>query len=123
MRVVLIWASNNPEKFWNKILKNLVSKWHMIFPVNPKEEKIENLKAYKKISDINDNYEIINFVIRPELTLSILQENLEILKNKTIWCQAWASNDEIKEFLERNWFRNYITDSCIMLQDINKKIK
>ena len=25
MKIVLIWASNDPEKYWNKILKDLIS--------------------------------------------------------------------------------------------------
>ena len=119
MKIALVWASNNPEKFWNKILKDLILKWHKVFPINPKEEKIEGINVYKNISDIKDEYEIINFVTKPEVTLNILKNNFELLKNKKIWCQPGASNNEIKVFLEKNNFKDYIIDSCIMIEDIS----
>lgn len=120
MNIVLIWASANPDKFWNKILKDLINKWNTVFPINPKENSINWIKTYKKISDINNNYEIINFVTKPEITLNILNENKKLIKNKKIWCQPWACNNKVKEYLEQNSFKSYILDSCIMIENIKK---
>lgn len=117
--IVLIWASNNPEKYWNKILKDLISKGYNIYPINPKEETIEWMKVYKNLDEISFDYEVVNFVVKPEITLNILKNNIQLLKNKKIWCQPWSSNEEIKQFLEDNNFSDYITDSCIMVQKIN----
>ncbi len=119
MKIVLIWASNNPEKYGNKILKDLVGKWHTVYPINPKEDEIEWIKAYKTLKDISDDYEVINFVVKPEITLNLLENNLDLIKSKKIWCQPWASDDKVKKFLEENNFSDYITDSCIMVQKIN----
>lgn len=118
MNIVLIWASNNSEKFWNKILIDLISKWHTVFPINPKESEIEGIKIYKNIWEINKKYEIVNFVVKPKITNLILEKNLEILQNKKIWIQPWASNEKTKEILKNNWFKDYIVDSCIMIKDI-----
>jgi len=118
MKIALIWASNNPEKYWNKILKNLINKWYIVIPVNPKEETIEWIKTFKSIKEIKDDFEIVNFVVPPTITLETLKNNKDLLKNKKIWIQPWAESDEIKNFLKENNFSDYITDSCIM---INKK--
>lgn len=120
MKIVLIWASANPEKYWNKILKDLVSKWHKVFPVNPKETQIEGIKTYKSIWEIKEDYEIINFVVKPEIVLNILENNFELIRNKTIWCQPGASDEKVKGFLEKNNFKDYILDSCIMIENIKK---
>lgn len=119
MKIVLIWASNNPEKYGNKILKDLVSKWHTVFPINPKEEEIEGIKVYKSLPELDQDFDVVNFVIKPEITLKVLENNLELLKSKKVWCQPWASDDKIKEFLQNNSFSDFITDSCIMVQKIN----
>ncbi len=119
MKIVLIWASNNPEKFWNKILKDIVSKWHNVIPINPKETEIEWIKTYKNIGEIHSDFDIVNFVVKPEITNLILEKNLKILQNKKIWIQPWASNEETKDFLKNNWFKNYIIDSCIIVEKIN----
>ena len=121
--IVLIWASNNPEKFGNKIFKNLKSKWYNIHPINHKEEFIEWEKCYKNLENFleyNIEYDVINFVIRPNIVLKILEKNLENIYDKKIWCQPWASNDEVIEFLHENDFKDYIVESCIMLKKLNK---
>lgn len=119
MKIVLIWASNNKEKYWNKILKDLVNKWYEVIPVNPNEKEIEGIKAHKILKTVPKNFDIINFVVPPKITLQILEKNKELLKNKKVWIQPWAQNDEIKIFLKKNNFSDYITDSCIMINKIN----
>lgn len=119
MKIALVWASNDTEKYGNKILKDLIKKGHTVYPINTKEDYIENIKAYKSLSEVNDDFEIVNFVVKPEITLQILEKNIEILRNKTIWCQPGASDDLVIDFLKNN-FTHYITDSCIIIQDIKK---
>lgn len=119
MRIALVWASNNPEKFWNKILKDLISKWHTIIPVHPKERNIEWIKTFSNLWAIKWEYDIINFVVKPEITLQILQKYRKKILKKQIWCQPWASDESVKDYLENHKFKWYITDSCIMIEDIN----
>lgn len=116
MKIVLVWASNNPEKYWNKIFKDLFSKGYTVYPINPKEEFIEGVKAYKSLIDIKEFYDVVNFVTPPSITLDTLKNNLDLIRDKKIWCQPWASDQMVKEFLKNNNFKDYITDSCIMLQ-------
>jgi len=120
MKIALIWASNNPEKYWNKILKDLIFKWYTVYPVNPKESEVEGIKSYKTISDIKENFDAINFVVPPKITLTTLEKDLNLIKSKKIWCQPWASDQKVKVFLENNWFTDYVIDSCIMLETIKK---
>lgn len=119
MKIVLIWASNDSEKFWNKILKDLISKWHTVIPVNPKEKEIEWIRSHINLWVIKDNYDIIDFVVKPEITLQILRKYRKSILKKKIWCQPWSSDDNVKEFLEKSWFKDYITDSCIMVEKIS----
>jgi len=118
-KVVIIWASNNEEKFWNKILKNLISKWYDVIPVNPNEAEIEWVKTHKILKTVPKNFDIINFVVPANITLQILQKYKVLLKDKKVWIQPWAENDEVKEFLKENEFTDFITDSCIMIEKID----
>jgi len=123
-KIVLVGASNNPEKYWNKILKDLISKWYIVYPINPKEEEIEWIKVYKNLKNFlsyNKDFDVINFVVRPQVVYKELKENLEKIKNKKIWCQPWASDDDVIRFLHENEFKDYIVNSCIMLEDLSKK--
>jgi len=118
-KIVLIWASNNSEKYWNKILKDLIGKWYKVIPVNPKEEEIEWIKTHKILKTVPKNFDIINFVVPPKITLQILEKYKELLKNKKVWIQPWAEDVNVEKFLEENNFSDYITKSCIMINDLN----
>lgn len=119
MKIILIWASNNKEKYGNKILKFLIKKNYEIIPINPKEKEIEWIKTHKILKTVPKNFDIVNFIVPPKITLQILQKYTKLLKNKKIWIQPWAENDEVKNFLKENNFSNYITNSCIMIKDLN----
>jgi predicted CoA-binding protein len=119
MKIVLIWASNNPEKYGNKILKDLIKKWHIVYPLNPKEIEIEWLHTHKTLKTVPKDFDIIDFVVPANVTLQILQKYTELLKNKKVWIQPGAEDNEVKTFLKDNWFTDYITDSCIMIEKIN----
>jgi predicted CoA-binding protein len=47
-----------------------------------------------------------------------IKENLEQIKDKKIWCQPGASDDEVINLLFANDFQDYIVNSCIMLEDL-----
>lgn len=118
MKIVVIWASANAEKFGNKILKDLISKWHEVVPVNPNEEEIEWIKTHKVLKTVPKNFDIINFVVPANVTLQILKKYTKLLVNKKVWVQPGAEDEEVKEFLKENDFSDYITESCIMLENI-----
>ncbi len=119
MKIVVIWASNNPEKYGNKILKDLVEKWYEVIPVNPNEAEIEWLKNHKILKTVPKNFDIINFVVPPKVTLQILKEYTKLLQNKKVWIQPWAEDEEVENYLKKNNFSDYITKSCIMIEDLN----
>ena len=43
-RIAVAGASSNPEKYGNKIVRNLLGKGYTVLPLNPREETIEGLK-------------------------------------------------------------------------------
>lgn len=116
-KIVIIWASNNPDKFWYKITKNLLNKNHELYLVNPKGWKILWQDVYKNISEINNDFEIVNFITQPSVTIKILQDNFKILKNKTIWCQPGSTDLICENYIAEN-YSDYIINSCIMIEKL-----
>jgi len=119
MKIVIIWASNDIDKYWNKIVKDLVAKWHNVIPVNPNEKQIEWIKSHKALSTVPKSFEVYNFVVPAKVTLQVLKKYKDLLKTKKVWIQPWAEDDEVKNFLKENQFEDYVTDSCIMIEKIN----
>ena len=111
--IALVGASNNPKKYGNKILLDLLGKGHTVFPINKKENQIEGLKSYKTVSDLPLVPSIINFVIPPiegiEVTKDLVEKGYD-----NFWYQPGAESTEISNFLKSNK-KNFIDDKCIMV--------
>ena len=112
--IALVGASNDPKKYGNKILLDLVSKGYNVAPINSKEDTIAGIKSYKNILDLKEHPSIINFVVPPSIGLQITKE---LVKNNldNYWYQPGAESEEISSFLKAN-NKNFIDDKCIMVE-------
>ena len=112
--IALVGASNDPKKYGNKILLDLVSKGYNVAPVNSKEKTIAGIKSYKNVLDLKDSPSIINFVVPPSIGLQITKELVKINLDN-YWYQPGAEIEEISSFLNANK-KNFIDDKCIMVE-------
>ena len=111
--IALVGASNDPTKYGNKILLDLVKKGYNVAPVNTKEDTIAGIKSYKNILDLKESPSIINFVVPPSIGFQITKELVEN-KFDNFWYQPGAESEKISYFLNEN-NKNFIDDKCIMV--------
>ena len=112
--IALVGASNNPKKYGNKILLDLVSKGYNVVPINSKEDTIAGIKSYKNVLDLKESISIINFVVPPEIGFEITKELVEN-NYDNFWYQPGAESKEISSYLIEN-SKNFIDDKCIMVE-------
>ena len=93
--IALIGASNDKNKYGNKILLDLISKDHNVAPINPREESIAGLKSYSNVSDLSEKPSIINFVVPPNVGFQLTKDLVE-LGYDNFWFQPGA---EVMKFL------------------------
>lgn len=100
MKIAVIGASNNREKFGNKCVRAYLMKGHEVFPVNPEEDKIEGLKAYKSLSEIPAKIDVVSLYVRPDIGIKIADE---IIKKKVpkVFLNPGTESPEIIEKLEK----------------------
>ncbi|MFH1675609.1 MAG: acetate--CoA ligase family protein [bacterium] len=74
--IAVIGATNNPLSIGYMVMKNLLDHGFKgpVFPVNPKSPYIMSLKAYKSVSDIPDDVDLVNISIKNELVLMVIEE-------------------------------------------------
>ena len=111
--IALVGASNDPKKYGNKILLDLVSKGYNVAPINSKEKTIAGIKSYKNVLDLKESPSIINFVVPPSIGFQITKELVEN-KLDNFWYQPGAESEKISYFLNENK-KNFIDDKCIMI--------
>ncbi|MBW2222189.1 MAG: CoA-binding protein, partial [Deltaproteobacteria bacterium] len=74
--VVVLGASATPGKVGYDVLKNLIKSNYRgeIFPVNPKASEIQGLRAYPSILDINEDIDLLIYIIPPQFILKTLDD-------------------------------------------------
>ena len=110
--IALVGASNDPKKYGNKILLDLISKGYNVAPINNQEEMISGIKSYKNVMDLEISPSIINFVVPPKIGFEITKELVEN-NYDNFWYQPGAESQKISTYLNEN-NKNFIDDKCIM---------
>lgn len=111
--VAVIGASNDSQKYGYKIVEKLSEKKIKVYPINLHEDKIIGLKAYKTLTDLPAQPDIINFVVSPEITIKVLAE-IKKLNWDNVWFQPGSFDDRvINKAKELNL--NYLDNACIMV--------
>ena len=72
--VAIIGASNDRAKFGNKAMRAFLQKGYEVFPVNPKEESVEGLQAFKSIADVPVRPQMITVYLPPPILLKVLPD-------------------------------------------------
>ena len=112
--IALVGASKNPDKYGNKILKDLISKGYRVFPINKFEKEIEGLEVFKNVTDLKEIPSIINFVVPPNesktVTIYLVSKGYD-----NFWYQPGAESEDISFYL-KSLNKNFIDDKCIMVE-------
>ena len=114
--IALIGASNDKNKYGNKILLDLVTKGYNVVPINLKEDNISGLKSYSNVYELSEKPSIINFVVPPNVGFELTKELVESGFDN-FWYQPGAESLEISLYLESN-SKNFIDDKCIMVEAV-----
>tara|TARA_B100000809_G_C14624682_1_gene346198 strand:- start:122 stop:505 length:384 start_codon:yes stop_codon:yes gene_type:complete len=114
VKIALIGASNDKEKFGNKIYLDLRLKGYNVIPINPNEELIEGDKAYSSLNVIDKLPDIVNFVVPPPIAMKVAQEAVK-LGIKYLWFQPGSESKELENWLSNTNEIKYLINSCIMV--------
>ncbi|MCS5661221.1 MAG: CoA-binding protein [Dehalococcoidia bacterium] len=117
VRIALVGASNNRQKFGNRIYRDLRSKGYHVIPVNPKDRQIEGDRAYASIGIMEELPDIVNFVVPPPVAMKVAQEAVE-LGIEHLWFQPGSESDELETWLDGTNGIKYLVNSCIMVETI-----
>ncbi|MBP7145970.1 MAG: CoA-binding protein [Acidobacteria bacterium] len=112
-RIAVVGASNNPEKYGNIIVKNLAGKGYTVLPVNPKDETVAGLKAYRNVREIDPPPHIVTMVTPPPATKKVLEE-LAQSAVPVVWLQDGSWDDAVLETARAARFET-VHDACIMV--------
>ena len=94
--VAVIGATNDRRKFGNKAVRAYLENEYQVFPVNPREETIEGLKAYHTIEDIKEPIEIVSMYVPPAIGMKML-DSIAAVQPQEVWLNPGSESDELIE--------------------------
>lgn len=98
--IAIIGASNDRAKFGNKAVRAFLRQGFDVFPVNPKEETIEGLRAYRSISDVLVRPQLISVYLPPPVLLKVLPA-IAALGCDELWLNPGTESDDVLAEAER----------------------
>jgi predicted CoA-binding protein len=98
--VAIIGASNDRDKFGNKAVRAFQQQGYEVFPVNPKEEEIEGLRAYRSIADVPVRPQMISVYVPPPVLLKLLPD-IAAKGCEELWLNPGTESDEVLAEAER----------------------
>lgn len=112
-RFAVVGATDNPEKYGNRIVKNLRSRGYEVYPVNPKLEEVDGLKCYPSIAGIPVQVDVVDFVVPPNATEEILKQCKDLGLDR-IWLQPGSESEAAIAFCQDNNLK-VVHSVCVML--------
>jgi predicted CoA-binding protein len=111
----VIGASNNRDKFGNKVLRCYITNHKTVYPIHPIEKEVEQRPCVKSVAQLPDTVESISIVTPPLLTEKIISQ--AITKGiKNIWMQPGAASQAAIDECVKNGINVIANGPCILVE-------
>ena len=98
--IAMVGVSNDPTKASTIVMKYMQKYGFKVYPVNPRAEgqKILGEEVFAKISDINDQVDIVD-VFRPSKEVYAIAEDAVKIGAKVLWLHLGIRVEKSKELM------------------------
>ncbi|MDB6015959.1 MAG: CoA-binding domain protein [Pedosphaera sp.] len=98
--VAIIGASNDRAKFGNKAVRAFQQQGYEVYPVNPREETVEGIPAFKSILDVPARPQMVSVYLPPPVLLKALPD-IAAKGCDELWLNPGTESDEVLAEAER----------------------
>ena len=114
--IAMVGVSNDTTKASTIVMKYMQKYGFKVYPVNPRAEgqKILGEEVFAKISDINDQVDIVD-VFRPSKEVYAIAEDTIKIGAKVLWLQLGIRDEKAKELMKKNDIK-YIENKCTKME-------
>ena len=99
--VVVLGASDKPERFSNMAIKKLKQHGHRVIPVHPRLKEIEGLPVMADLLSINELVDTLTLYVGPERSANLVEQIIQLQPGRVIFNPGTES-----ELLERSLREN-----------------
>ncbi|MCL2705098.1 MAG: CoA-binding protein [Spirochaetaceae bacterium] len=98
--VVVLGASNNPERYSYKALKMLTEHGYKTIPVHPQLKDIDGVEVKSNLKDISEDVYTLTLYVGPEKVVSLIPDIVK-LKPQRVILNPGTESEELKEALAK----------------------
>jgi predicted CoA-binding protein len=113
-RVVVLGASNKPQRYSFKAIESLVAKGHEVIPVNPALKEILGIKVINKFEEIKGDIDTITLYVGPD-RLTEMAASVAALRPKRIIANPGAESEIMRQEAEKNGIEYIEACTLVML--------
>jgi predicted CoA-binding protein len=113
-RVVVVGASNKPDRYSYRALRMLRQHGHEVVPINPVLDSIEGVPVVKDLSQVTGPVDTVTMYVGAKISAG-LTDKLTALKPKRVIFNPGAENAELSEHLRANGIQPLNDCTLIML--------
>jgi predicted CoA-binding protein len=110
----VVGASTDRSKYGNKVLRCYQQHGLEVFPINPKAEEVEGLRAYPSLEALPVKVSGISIITPPAVTVSVVQEAIQA-GVKRIWMQPGAEHPDAIRIAEEAGLEVIANGPCLLV--------
>ena len=110
----VVGASNNRNKFGNKVLRCYLEHNRKVVPVHPAQKKVEGLACVADVTDLPDQAKSISVITPPQVTEKIVQRAAE-KGIENIWMQPGAESKAAIDFCQEKGINLIADGTCVLV--------
>jgi uncharacterized protein len=111
--IAIVGMSKNEEKPSHYVPKYLIQNGYNVIPVNPTTEEILERKAYKLVSEIQEDVDIVDVFRKSDDIIPIVDDLLKKKGIKLIWLQKGIFNQRAEELAKKNGI-DFVYNRCML---------
>jgi predicted CoA-binding protein len=110
----VVGASTNREKYGNKVLRVYQQNNRSVYPINPRAEVIEGLKAYPDLASLPEVPHGVSIITPPTITEQVVEEAVS-LGIKHLWMQPGAESAKAVSYARENGVNVVADGACVLV--------
>lgn len=111
----VVGASDNRNKFGNKVLRCYLENGRKVIPVHPKQLAIEGLTCVASVADLPDTVKSLSMITPPQVTEQIVP--VAVAKGiKNIWMQPGAESPAAISFCLEKGINLIADGTCVLVE-------
>ncbi len=95
----VVGASSDRDKYGNKVLRAYQQHGQEVYPINPRADEIEGLKAYPDLASLPVKVRGVSIITPPKITEQVVKD-AAAAGARFLWMQPGAESDEAVRIAE-----------------------